>query len=246
MCILALLYRVAEEAPVIAAANREEYYARGGDPPRVLLGSIPALCGIDPHAGGTWLGVNAAGLLVAVTNRHKTRSPSSPRSRGLLVRDLLVEETSARQAAQRAMDELSQEAYLGCNLVVADARSATVLHGGEWLRVHPLPPGLHILTNGDINDERDPRIRRAADLLAARPRSSPLDWVNALQEVCAYTGPEPPAICWRDADRGTVSSSIVAVSEQADASLYLHAQGPPDRVPYQDYSDLLREIRRRR
>src|SRR5918912_1275394 len=73
MCLLALLYRVASDAPVVVGANREEFYARGGDPPQVLGGA--AVAGVDPLAGGTWLGVNAHGLLVAVTNRRKSSVP---------------------------------------------------------------------------------------------------------------------------------------------------------------------------
>ena len=33
MCLLALFYRVVDDAPVVAGANREELYARGGEPP---------------------------------------------------------------------------------------------------------------------------------------------------------------------------------------------------------------------
>ena len=53
MCLLALFYRVAEDAPVVAGANREEVYARGGEPPRILEGPVRAVAGIDPTAGGT-------------------------------------------------------------------------------------------------------------------------------------------------------------------------------------------------
>ena len=35
----------------------------------------------DLEAGGTWLGVNGHGVLIAVTNRHKVDVPAQPRSR---------------------------------------------------------------------------------------------------------------------------------------------------------------------
>src|SRR5207253_2764050 len=38
MCLLALFYRVVEDAPLVVGANREEAYARGGEPPRILDG----------------------------------------------------------------------------------------------------------------------------------------------------------------------------------------------------------------
>src|SRR5436305_10671915 len=89
MCLLALFYRVVEDAAVIIGANREEAYARPGEPPQLLDGPTRAVAGVDPVAGGTWLGVNEHGVLVAVTNRAKSDVPLNPRSRGLLARDLL-------------------------------------------------------------------------------------------------------------------------------------------------------------
>ena len=38
MCLLALMFRVVEDAPLIVGANREEFYSRGGEPPQVLDG----------------------------------------------------------------------------------------------------------------------------------------------------------------------------------------------------------------
>jgi hypothetical protein len=41
---------------------------------------------------------------------------------------------------------------------------------------------------------------------------------------------------------GTVSSSILCLRPSLQESVYLHAQGPPDRTPYADYSQLLVEL----
>ena len=89
MCLLALFFRVVEDAPIVAGAIREEFFDRGGEPPALLEGPTRVVAGIDPTAGGTWFGVNERGLLVAVTNRRKSQSPEAPPSRGLLVRELL-------------------------------------------------------------------------------------------------------------------------------------------------------------
>ena len=43
-------------------------------------------------------------------------------------------------------------------------------------------------------------------------------------------------------DRGTVSSSVIALRGSLRDSVYRHAQGPPDRTPYRDCSHLLKEI----
>jgi hypothetical protein len=39
-----------------------------------------------------------------------------------------------------------------------------------------------------------------------------------------------------------VSSSVVAVRDPLAKSTFLHAQGSPDRTPYEDYSHLFREL----
>src|SRR5437870_9688522 len=78
MCLLAVYFRVAADAPVVIGANREEFYARGGEPPQRMDGACRILAGRDPRAGGTWLGVNEHGVIVAVTNRPKSAAPAEP------------------------------------------------------------------------------------------------------------------------------------------------------------------------
>jgi uncharacterized protein with NRDE domain len=242
MCLLALFFRAVEDAPVVVGANREEFYACGGEPPQVLDGPVRAVAGVDPQGGGTWLGVNAHGVLVAVTNRARSQPPPRPRSRGLLVRDLLTSCASAREATDRAVRALDKGPYAGCNLLCADADAAVVLEAGDWLRVRPLPPGLHVLTNHDVNDAHDPRLGHALWWLSERTYAHAGACVAALKELCGQPGNGDPPMCVRKADRGTVSSSVVALRSPPGRSTYLHAQGPPDRTPYQDYSRLLREI----
>jgi uncharacterized protein with NRDE domain len=234
MCLIALFFRAVEDAPLIVGANREEFYARGGEPPRLLDGPVRAVAGLDPAAGGTWLGLNEYGVLVAVTNRSKSRPPDRPRSRGLLARDLLGC-PSATAAVEKATRALNGDDYAGCNVVCADAESATVIHAGDWLRVRPLPPGIHVLANGDVNDANDLRITYALDWLERRKYGCSQQVVTALEELC-------PAMCLRHTNRGTVSSSIVAVRSPLSSGVYLHAQGPPDVTPYADYSHLLRDF----
>src|SRR4051794_34431840 len=164
MCLLAILHRVCADAHLVVGANREEFYARGGDPPRRLDGA-EAVGGIDPAHGGTWLGVNADGVLVAVTNCFKTYVPPSPRSRGLLARELL-RCASAAEATALATRELDGGPYAGCNFLCADQHGATVVQAGDWLRVQPLPPGVHVLSNRDLNDPGDRRVVFAQEWLA--------------------------------------------------------------------------------
>jgi len=70
------------------AANRDEFLARPASPPEPSADGR-WLTPRDLQAGGTWLGVNAGGLFVGVTNRSAGPRDSSRRSRGLLVLDAL-------------------------------------------------------------------------------------------------------------------------------------------------------------
>jgi len=55
--------------------------------------------------------------------------------------------------------------------------------------------------------------------------------------VCAHKG-----VVIRRPDAGTVSSDQVAVTRNSRDAVYRHAPGPPDRLDYDDCSDLLRTV----
>jgi hypothetical protein len=242
VCLLALFFRVFDDAAVVLGANREEAYARGGEPPQLLrIGARTVVAGRDPVASGTWLGVNDRGLAVAVTNRPKSNTPSPSRSRGLLALDLLASAT-ATAAAQQAATELGRAIYGGCNLLCVDADNAYVVHAGDWLRVRPLPAGLHVLTARDVNDDSDPRLAFARDWLGSRAFADSGASVTGLRELCAMRGNGAPAMCLRGEKGGTVSSTILALGRLLGKSTCLHAQGPPDTTPFVDYSSLLHQL----
>jgi uncharacterized protein with NRDE domain len=240
MCLIVVLYRVAADAPVIVGANREEAYERGGLPPQKLP-DVEAIGGIDPRAGGTWLGLNGHGVLVSVTNRPKSDAPKTPRSRGLLGRDLL-RCGSAHHAAEKAVKELQEKSYAGCNLVCLDESSVHVIHAGDWLRWRLLTPGIHVLTSQDVDDASDVRLAHALDWLRGRDLTSAEFCVTALRDLCAQTGNGTPPMCLRGPKGGTVSSSILILRKPLERGLYLHSQGPPDRTPYVSYGGLLAEL----
>jgi hypothetical protein len=243
MCILAILYRVARNTPILLAANREELFARPTQYPKIQSGTPRVVCGNDRQSGGTWLGVNQFGLLVTVTNRQKAGVSAQSRSRGLLCRELLDCRT-ARDAAARAAKELSTGNYAGANYLCADGRYAAVVYGGNRIDTVELTPGLHTLSNGALDDPHDQRheyIRRMFTLHT-------LDSAVTFLAVASRAFSRKPdsegrrGVVLAGGDYGTVSSSLLALSRKSQHSIYQYAPGPPSEFAYDDLSALLRQV----
>lgn len=243
MCILAIQYRLVPEAPILVAMNRDERYERRSITPAIQSGKPRILCGIDQQASGTWLGVNQHGLLVAACNRPKMQSPLAPRSRGLLCRELL-RCGSAREAVDKAMEELNGENYDGVNYVMADAESGWVVHGGDEIEAVQLEDGLSIVSNGDVNDMRDERGKLARRLLTLQTLDSPVKFLAVASKVFARSPALPgrPSMIERGNEKGTVSSTLIALGKKPRDAIYQYADGSPDQSKYEDFSPLLRDI----
>ncbi|MFO0914454.1 MAG: NRDE family protein [Pirellulales bacterium] len=243
MCLLALQYRLVPESPILVAANREEFYERPSAPPSIQSGKPRILCGTDQQAGGTWLGVNQNGMLVAVCNRRRTVPTYPTRSRGVLCRELLKAD-SATAARDMAMEELSSGKYDGANYVCVDFDSGWIVHGGDEVEAVRLEDGLNIVSNGDVNDPRDERVQMCRRLLTLQTLDSPVKFLAVASKVFARSPSTPgrPSMVTRDRDRGTVSSTLIALGKKPRDAIYQYAGGPPDETRYEDYSPLLRDI----
>src|SRR3990167_4656739 len=98
MCLLIALSRCHEAAPLVVAANRDEWLARPATSCTVLQAHGPRIIGgKDELAGGTWLAVNQHGVCAGLTNRPTPNRAPSLRSRGELPL-LLTQLPSARAA----------------------------------------------------------------------------------------------------------------------------------------------------
>src|SRR5690606_19920936 len=87
MCLIAVAWRATGRRPLIVAANRDESHARPTEPAHWWPDAPRILAGRDALAGGTWLGVDAAGRFAAVTNLRGAAPLVGQRSRGTLVAD---------------------------------------------------------------------------------------------------------------------------------------------------------------
>ena len=243
MCLLAIQYRLVPESPILVAANREEFYDRPSAIPSIQSGKPRILCGIDQQAGGTWLGVNQHGMFVGASNRPKSMPPIAPRSRGVLCKDLL-RAGSARRAVDLALDAMASREFDGVNLVMADAESGWVVHGGDDYEAVELNEGLSIIGNGDVNDPRDDRVQLAHRLLTLQTLDSPVKFLAVASKVFARSpgAAGRPSMVVRGAERGTVSSTLIALGKKPRDAIFQFADGAPDEVKYEDFSPLLRDI----
>jgi len=232
MCLLALWIGLDPAVPLVAAANRDEFFGRPAAAPAEIEPGVVA--GQDREAGGTWLGLNRHGLFVAVTNRREPPRPPDAWSRGLLAREALrcrtldcVEALVARRTAERPL--------AGFNLVAVAGGSGVCLHWDGRLRPVRFGPGLHVVSNSrDLDDEAMPE-KKAVDVLAAALPGLPgEDDLAAL--LRSHDGER--AICKHEERYGTVSATIY-VGRRGDPRL-LYADGPPCRHAFRDYSSALR------
>ena len=249
MCTVTLLRRPGHRWPLLMAANRDEMLDRPWDPPGPHWPDRPdVVAGRDRLAGGTWLGVNANGVVATVLNREGSLGPSTgKRSRGELVLDAL-DYADATDAAD-ALSALDPAAYRTFNLVIADNRDAYWLSardGATAIQTEALPTGLSMLTSRDRNDMESARIAKYLPPFqaAAAPDPDAGDW-TAWHEILARRDYEPAAgyggaMCIvTDYGYGTMSSSLIALAspeahaEGEAADIWLFAAGTPHDHPFE-------------
>lgn len=240
MCTLVLLRNRVQGFPLLLLMNRDEAYDRLTEEPTLTREPPSIVAPRDLRAGGTWIGLNEVGLVVALSNRHEGDVDSSRRSRGLLCLEAL-EQASALEVKDFVEEEVAEVAYNPFNLLYADRGRAFVTHYADEPRTVELTGEVHFLANLDADDPARPRIRRARELLGEEELSDPEGVFRILKRVAAdHTDLDGEAIC-RHGDRdGTVSSTLVAVSaEFPRGSLFLHNPASPCQGEYRDYSALL-------
>jgi hypothetical protein len=170
-------------------------------------------------------------------------APVAPKSRGLLCRDLL-RANSARQAVDIAMEELTADKYDGVNFIIADYESGWAVHGGDDPEVVELIEGLNIISTHDLNDMRDERQKLARRLLTLQTLDSAVKFLAVASKAFARppAAPDRPGMVLRGKERGTVSSTLIALGKKPRDAIFQYANGSPDQARYEDYSPLLRDI----
>lgn len=247
MCLLVVVSRVVESAPLVVGANRDERLERPATTMTVLqAGSPRILGGRDELAGGTWLAVNEHGLVAGLTNRPapEGRDPSK-RSRGELPLALARHVTSD-DAVEDFVECFRPTDFNPASLLVGDRRSLySIDMAGDRPDVKELPPGVHILENlslGDPSQKVDHVRQLLGPLGGARTTTTAL--VNQLQRVLgdhSLPSPETVSACVHTDSYGTRSSIIVSVPAREDAVISVSvADGHPCTAAFSDATGLWR------
>ena len=236
MCLIVFACQVVPGVPLIAAANRDEFYDR----PAVAASHWPeapqVYAGRDLKGGGSWMGITEDGKFAALTNIRgpEERRPDAP-SRGALVADYLAGGVSASDYIQRIAS--SGDAYNGFNLVIGD-RSGLYWYSnrgaGDERNGRELPPGIYGISNGLLDSPWPKVVRTKAQFASLLCQGAPED---AYFEMLADTTRAPDvrlpdtgialelernlsAVCIETPGYGTRTSTVVKLYEGAPPELH--------------------------
>ena len=237
MCTLLVAWRCDDDRPLVVAANRDEKLSRPAATPRLWTDRpLRLFAPEDLEAGGTWMGLNEAGLFAGLTNRYAGGSDPGQlaqgrRSRGLLVLDAL-EEPSAAAAFDR-IGQLRGNEHNPFHLVVADpARAFLIWSDGRTLAREELAPGLHVVTERSF--DAAPSGREQA--LAAAP--PPLPSLRDALAVHRDPGFDGTCVHVDGVDYGTRSAAWIEFDDRGP-SRFEYADGPPCTTPWEDLSEAM-------
>ena len=247
VCTLTLAWQVFEDAPVVVAANRDERLNRESTPPTVRDWETPTVAPQDTEGGGTWLGYNEHGVLVAITNRWVDADLTADRSRGLLVRDALRHE-SAEDAIRYVERELDERSYDGFNLVAVDDAAAIFIEWDGQRRVRNFDPGVHVVVNVGANgnyvipsarpDVGERQANNADELRTAlqpEPGETADEWLDRAGRA---VGDHEFGVCIHGDGFGTCSSSLILLPDEGPAT-YRYADGPPCETDFEPVDAIL-------
>jgi uncharacterized protein with NRDE domain len=245
MCTLSAL--PLEHGGFRLAFNRDESRRRpaGLAPERMCAGPRAVVRPIDPQAGGTWIGVNDAGLAAALLNVHAGPRGAGPAagpsaSRGEIV-PLLLARDNLQAARQTALD-LDARRYPPFRVFLCQAgRCVDVISDGASIRAGaalPLDAPL-MRTSSGLGDGHVEKPRR--DLFERLlERHDPIE-AQILYHRHAWPARPHLSVCMRRAEAATVSHSLVEVDPRARLALFVYHPAPPDEEAFRHVS--LMELR---
>ena len=240
MCLIVFAWRVIPGVPVIAAANRDEFYDRPATPAAWWPDHPQVYAGRDLRGGGSWMGISRDGpngpRFAALTN---IRAPQERRldapTRGALVADYLTGNLAAAEYLEQIA--AGADAYNGFNLVLGDHAGLYWFsnRGGADIRNgKPLEPGVYGISNGLLDTPWPKVLRTKAQFSSLLCLGAPED---AYFEMLADTTCAPDlrlpetgvpldvermlsAVCIDTPGYGTRTSTVVKLYSEAPPELH--------------------------
>jgi uncharacterized protein with NRDE domain len=244
MCLLVVLSRVIPGAPLVVAANRDEWLDRPALAMTSLSEAPRIRGGRDERAGGTWLATSESGLVAALTNVPMIMPPTVPkRSRGELPL-LLARLPGALEAARALQSSIRSDEFNPCWMLCGDRDALAYLDLSTSGRPHvePLEPGIHILENRPLGPSPKTDFVRAllgqppCELDALTRRLESLLASHEIPSAARTRGdgrqPETGAACVHAGPYGTRSAQIVIVPDRG-APRIRFTTGPSCENPWQ-------------
>ncbi|MFN0206799.1 MAG: NRDE family protein [Planctomycetota bacterium] len=226
VCALLLLNRVLDGAPLFVGANRDEYYNRPSRPPEVfVINGRRVAAPRDARSGGTWIGVNENGVFVGITNRPGEIDTTFP-SRGEIVM-LALGAANAEEGKSTVEERMNLNKYNPFQLFIADrTRAFFMVNDGSPAR--ELERGVHLLTNEHgLNSLRVGGIEVFESI--HEPAAAEMFMKSFLRDHSLHD--RGHQFCKHREERGTVSSTIIKISDgaasKAEFIQFLFAGGAP-------------------
>jgi uncharacterized protein with NRDE domain len=259
MCLLAVLFRAHPDAPLVVAANRDEFLDRPSLPLQVLGDGEPRILGgKDESAGGTWLATNERGVVAALTNSPTPggRDPHK-RSRGELPL-VVAREKSARAGVMALMSTLRPADFNPCWLLAGDREELFYVDWRASAARQPvvLKPGVHVLENRPYGAASGKVSWVQAALAQTHLWHGPQLVGGLGQMLSSHVLPEPAAgeqdfgfvrpprtaaACVHAGPYGTRSATIVIVpADRSARPEVFFADGPPHATAFKSFSNLWR------
>lgn len=240
MCLIVFAWRVIPGLPLVACANRDEYYDRPATPAGPWPDYPHIVAGRDLQGGGSWMGVTTDGpagpKFAALTN---IRAPHDFRSdaptRGALVADFLKGDLDAPAYLARIAPHAG--AYNGFNLILGDRDGIHWFSnraGDDPRNGKALEPGIYGVSNGLLDAPWPKVVRTKASFASLLLQGAPED---AYFEMLADTTRAPDmrlpdtgvpidlerqlsAVCIELPGYGTRTSTVVKLYESGEPELH--------------------------
>lgn len=242
MCLIVFAWQVVPAVPLIAAANRDEFYQRATAPAAPWPEHPQIYAGRDLQAGGSWMGITrpdenrGPSRFAAITNiRAPSEQKDNAPSRGQLVADYLAGDMTPQDYV--ASIRASADQYNGFNLVLGD-RDTLIWYSNKGdndpRNGKPLAPGVYGLSNALLDAPWPKVVKTKAQFASLLCLGAPDE---AFFEMLSDTTPAPDlrlpetgvprdlermlsAVRIESQNYGTRTSTVVKLYAHAPATLH--------------------------